>query len=71
MGPGPRGKIKAAHDYLEVAPTVVAVARDIDLGSPDTTLPSTPADPEMVAQMAESSTSTGRSSASPPCWPAD
>ena len=32
MGPGPRGKIKAAADYLEVAPTVVAVARDIDLG---------------------------------------
>ena len=28
MGPGPRGKIKAAADYLEVAPTVVAVARD-------------------------------------------
>ncbi len=45
MGPGPRGKIKAAHDYLEVAPTVVAVARDIDLGSPDTTLPSTPRTP--------------------------
>ena len=39
MGPGPRGKIKAAVDYLEVAPTVVAVARDIDLGSPDLTLP--------------------------------
>ena len=53
MGPGPRGKIKAAHDYLEVAPTVVAVARDIDLGSPDTTLPSTPADPECVAALAE------------------
>ena len=31
MGPGPRGKIKAAADYLAVAPTVVAVARDIDL----------------------------------------
>ncbi len=39
MGPGPRGRIKAALDYLEVAPTVVAVARDIDLGSPDLTLP--------------------------------
>jgi 5'-3' exonuclease len=53
MGPGPRGKIKAAHDYLEVAPTVVAVARDIDLGSPDTTLPSAPRDPDMVAALAE------------------
>ena len=35
LGPGPRGKINAASDYLDVAPTVVAVARDIDLGSPD------------------------------------
>ena len=33
MGPGPRGKIKAAADYLAVAPQVVAVARDIDLGT--------------------------------------
>ena len=53
MGPGPRGKIKAATDYLEVAPTVVAVARDIDLGSPDLTLPSSPADPEMLEAIAE------------------
>jgi 5'-3' exonuclease len=53
MGPGPRGKIKAAHDYLEVAPTVVAVARDIDLDSPDTTLPSKPKDPDMLAALAE------------------
>ena len=32
LGPGPRGKIKAAADYLAVAPQVVAVARDLDLG---------------------------------------
>jgi 5'-3' exonuclease len=49
MGPGPRGRIKAALDYLEVAPTVVAVARDIDLGSPDLRLPHEPADPDMLA----------------------
>ena len=49
MGPGPRGKIKAALDYLAVAPQVVAVARDIDLGSPDLTLPREPADVEMLA----------------------
>ena len=49
MGPGPRGKIKAALDYLAVAPQVVAVARDIDLGSPDLTLPREPADAEMLA----------------------
>jgi 5'-3' exonuclease len=53
MGPGPRGRIKAALDYLAVAPRVVAVARDIDLGSPDLTLPRRPADPEMLAALAE------------------
>ena len=51
MGPGPRGKIKAALDYLEVAPTVVAVARDIDLGSPATRLPREPVDLERVAEL--------------------
>ncbi|WP_224273715.1 5'-3' exonuclease [Nocardioides lacusdianchii] len=44
MGPGPRGKIKAAADYLSVAPEVVAVRRDLDLGSPDLTRPRTPVD---------------------------
>ncbi len=53
MGPGPRGRIKAALDYLEVAPAVVAVARDIDLGAPELELPTTPADPEMLAAIAE------------------
>lgn len=52
MGPGPRGKIKAAADYLAVAPTVVAVARDIDLGRPDTRLPSTPRDPVRLEELA-------------------
>src|SRR3954451_494816 len=31
MSPGPRRRILDAADYLQVAPTVVAVARDIDL----------------------------------------
>ncbi len=53
MGPGPRGKIKAAADYLEVAPKVVAVARDIDLGTPDLALPASPVEPEMLAAIAE------------------
>ncbi|WP_442937097.1 5'-3' exonuclease [Nocardioides sp. CF8] len=53
LGPGPRGKILAAADYLEVAPTVVAVARDIDLGTPDCTLPRSPKDPEALAALAE------------------
>ena len=53
MGPGPRGKIKAAVDYLAVAPKVVAVARDIDLGAPATALPRTPADPDQVLALAQ------------------
>ena len=53
LGPGPRGKIKAAADYLEVAPRVVAVVRDLDLGSPDLTLPRTPADPDRVLALDE------------------
>ena len=53
MGPGPRGKIKAALEYLSVAPQVVAVARDLDLGGPDLALPSSPADPEMLEAIAE------------------
>jgi 5'-3' exonuclease len=53
MGPGPRGKIKAAAAYLEVAPQVVAVARDLALDAPDTALPSAPRDAARVAELAE------------------
>jgi 5'-3' exonuclease len=53
MGPGPRGKIKAALDYLAVAPEVVAVVRDIDLGDPELLLPREPEDPDMLAAIAE------------------
>ncbi len=53
LGPGPRGKIKAAADYLAVAPTVVAVARDIDLERGGWGLPRTPADPDAVAELAQ------------------
>ena len=50
MGPGPRGKIKAALDYLEKAPHVVAVARELDLGAgPE--LPMTPVDPEALIEL--------------------
>ena len=44
MGPGPRGKIKAASAYLEVAPQVVAVARDLALGAPPPRRPPAPRD---------------------------
>ena len=53
LAPGPRRKIKDAADYLAVAPEVVAVAREIDLGEPDLTLPLTPVDPDGVARLSE------------------
>ncbi len=53
LAPGPRRKIKDAWDYLAVAPTVVKVACDIDLGDVDATLPREPRDPELVAALAE------------------
>ncbi|MGH3331212.1 MAG: 5'-3' exonuclease [Nocardioidaceae bacterium] len=53
MGPGPRRKIKDAADYLLVAPKVVEVARDIDLDSPDLTLPRTPKNPDALVALSE------------------
>jgi len=53
MGPGPRGKVKQAAEYLKVAPTVVAVARDLDLDRSDLLLPRHPRDPDKVAALAE------------------
>ncbi len=53
LGPNPRSKLRNAVEYLAVAPQVVAVARDIDLGPLDATLPRQPADPELVAALAE------------------
>jgi 5'-3' exonuclease len=50
-----RSKLGAAIDYLAVAPTVVAVARDLDLavGFDDLRLPSAPADPALFAELTE------------------
>ncbi len=53
LGPNPRSKIKAASDYLAVAPRVVAVVRDLDFGNPDTTLVHEPREPEMVEALAK------------------
>jgi 5'-3' exonuclease len=52
LAPGPRAKIKAALDYLAVAPSVVAVARDLDLGPLLTRLPATPAEPDRLLELA-------------------
>jgi len=51
MGPGPRGKVKAAADYLAVAPQVVAVVRDLDLAHHDLELPRTPAHHDRVIEL--------------------
>ncbi|HET7327353.1 MAG TPA: 5'-3' exonuclease [Nocardioidaceae bacterium] len=39
LSPTVRRRITEAADYLRVAPTVVAVCRELDLGSPDLSLP--------------------------------
>jgi 5'-3' exonuclease len=46
-------KLHAAADYLDAAPVVVAVARDIDLPAVDGALPRAPADPGALAALAE------------------
>jgi len=53
LAPGPRRKVADARDYLAVAPQVVAVACDLELGAPDLTLPRTPRDTEMLTALAE------------------
>ena len=53
IAPGPRRKIVDAGDYLAVAAHVARVARDIDLGKPDLTLPLTPVDPEALVALSE------------------
>jgi len=50
---GLRAKLLAGEEYLQVAPTVVAVARDVALDRTDTALPHAPADPERLAELAE------------------
>jgi 5'-3' exonuclease len=46
-------KLHAAADYLDAAPVVVAVARQIDLPAVDGELPRRPADPDALATLAE------------------
>ncbi len=53
LAPGPRRKILDAADYLEVAPAVVAVARDINVGDVDLSLPVTPSDADALTVLAE------------------
>ena len=55
VSPSVRAKLHAAIDYLAVAPEVVSVARDLDLGVTldDLVLPAAPADPELFAALTE------------------
>ena len=53
LAPGPRRKIKDAWDYLAIAPKVVKVECDIDLGDPDVTLPLTPDDPDRLVELCQ------------------
>jgi hypothetical protein len=53
FAPGVRLKLAAARDYLASAPTVVRVARDVDLPPLDLTMPTTPRDPTRLAELAE------------------
>ena len=46
LAPARAARSRTPRTTSLVAPKVVAVARDIDLGTPDLTLPRTPADPE-------------------------
>jgi 5'-3' exonuclease len=46
-------KLHAAGDYLDAAPVVVAVTRDIDLPAVEGTLPRSPADARALAALAE------------------
>ncbi len=53
FAPGLRTKLDAARDYLAVAPKVVRVALDVPLPSLPTELPTAPADPERLVELAE------------------
>jgi len=46
-------KLHAASDYLDAAPVVVAVARNIDLPPVEGALPRSPADPDSLAALAD------------------
>ncbi|MGS2615725.1 5'-3' exonuclease [Micromonospora sp. LZ34] len=53
FAPGLRAKLAAAQDYLAVAPKVVRVALDVPLPELPTDLPTAPADPERLLELAQ------------------
>jgi 5'-3' exonuclease len=52
FAPGLRTKLVAAASYLDVAPAVVQVARDVALPELDTKMPTAPADPDRLLGLA-------------------
>jgi 5'-3' exonuclease len=53
LKPAVRKKLEAAETYLKVAPDVVRVRPDAPVADVDSTLPTAPADPERVEELAE------------------
>jgi len=53
MPAGARAKLMAAHDYLDVAPVVVAVATDVPVPAYDDVVPSSPRDPERLLALSK------------------
>ena len=53
MPAGARTKLAAARGYLDVAPVVVAVAKDVPVPALDGLLPSSPRDPELLVELSE------------------
>ncbi|MFW6774962.1 5'-3' exonuclease [Nocardioides sp. CPCC 205120] len=53
MAPGVRAKVKAASDYLDVAPKVVAVVRDLPVRDVDLRIPGTSIDPAAAVALTE------------------
>lgn len=53
FAPGLRAKLDAARDYLAVAPKVVRVATDVPLPELDPALPTSPADPDRLLELAQ------------------
>ncbi len=51
IAPSPRRRIIEAGDYPEIAAHVTRVARDLDLGAPDLTLPLSPVDPDALVEL--------------------
>ncbi|MFO7253677.1 MAG: 5'-3' exonuclease H3TH domain-containing protein, partial [Actinomycetes bacterium] len=50
---GSRARLAAARDYLDVAPAVVNVARDVPLPDVDVARPRKPRDPERLVALAD------------------